>query len=257
MAQVSISNANKVFGSPVESGSAVEVLRDFTLEVSEGEFLVLFGPNACGKTTLLNAIAGLISLDSGSISIGTTQSRTARISYIFQDYRETILPWRRVLDNIAYPLAIAGVNKQERHAIAIRLLKDMRILLPTDQWPGQLSGGQQQLLVITRALISEPELMLFDEPFNALDVEARIQMQHKLQYIWGKTGATIIFVSHDLDEALLLADRVVMLSRRPAQPVEIINVPFPRPRKQSLLEDSGFFEVRRHALKVFREIMAR
>jgi NitT/TauT family transport system ATP-binding protein len=226
------------------------------MEIANGEFVVLFGPNACGKTTILNAIAGLIELDSGRIDIGGVVPGEAKVGYIFQNYKETILPWKSVLDNVTYPLALNGISEKERNDRATRLLKDMKISIPLDAWPSQLSGGQQQLLVIARALIYEPDLMLFDEPFSALDVQTRIQMRDKLQEIWSKTKATILFISHEIDEALLLADRVVMLSRRPARSLDIIRVAFARPRTQALLEEEDFFTLRRRALKDFREAMA-
>lgn len=256
MARVSILNACKSFPSASENGEAIAVLKDFTLEVADGEFVALFGPNACGKTTLLNAVAGITALASGSIVIDGTAPGEATTGYIFQNYRETILPWARVLDNIAYPLALKGVSKKERTVQVKRLLSDMRIAIPTDLWPSQLSGGQQQLLVIARAMISKPDLMLFDEPFSALDVQTRIQMRDKLQEIWRATSSTILFVSHELDEALLLADRLVMLSKSPTHPLDIIEVPFPRPRAQQLLEEEDFFALRRRALRVFRQAIA-
>ena len=255
MARVHIENVSKSFPANRPGGHATEVLTDFSLDVADREFVVLFGPNACGKTTLLNAVSGIIDLDSGRVEIDGVAPSQAKIGYIFQNYRETILPWARVLDNIAYPLALKGVEKKQRVERARKLLEKMRISIPMDIWPSQLSGGQQQLLVIARALTYEPNLMLFDEPFSALDVQTRIQMQNTLQEIWAKTKATILFVSHEIDEAILLADRVVMLSKRPARPLDIIEVPFARPRTQKLLEAEEFFALRRRALKVFREAM--
>jgi len=256
MASVAIELASKSYPASLPNGARMEVLREFSLKIANGEFVVLFGPNACGKTTILNAIAGLTELDSGRIGIDGGDPGEAKVGYIFQNYQETILPWKSVLDNVTYPLALKGIGEKERNERATRLLREMKISFPPDVWPSQLSGGQQQLLVIARALIYEPDLMLFDEPFSALDVQTRIQMRDKLQEIWSKTKATILFISHEIDEALLLADRVVMLSRRPARQLDIIPVPFARPRTQTLLEQEDFFALRRRALKDFREAMA-
>ena len=256
MARVRIENVCKSFPANFPDGKPTEVLKDFSLEIADGEFVALFGPNACGKTTLLNVVGGVTDVDSGSIAIDGVRPGEAKIGYIFQNYRETILPWARVLDNIVYPLKLKGVAKRQRVGRAKKLLEEMNISIPTDHWPSHLSGGQQQLLVLARALIYEPDLMLFDEPFSALDIQTRIEMRDKLQTVWSQTKATILFVSHEIDEALLLADRVVMLSKRPAQPLDVIEVPFGRPRNQELLEEEGFFALRRRALKVFREAMA-
>lgn len=256
MASVVIELASKSYPASLPDGARTQVLREFSLEIADGEFVVLFGPNACGKTTILNAVAGLTELDSGRIDIDGVEPGEARVGYIFQNYQETILPWKTVLDNVAYPLALKGIREKERNERATRLMTEMKFSIPLHVWPSQLSGGQQQLLVIARALIYEPDLMLFDEPFSALDIQTRIQMRDKLQEIWRKTKATILFISHEIDEALLLADRVVMLSRRPARPLDIIQIPFARPRTQALLEEEDFFALRRRALKDFREAMA-
>ena len=228
------------------------MLDHVSLDVDDGEFVVLFGPNACGKTTLLNAIAGLLPLDAGEIRIGERKPGEATIAYIFQDYRDTLLPWYTVLENIAYPLRLAGVGRKERKKRCRDLMAQMEIDLPEQAWPRQLSGGQQQLLAVARALILRPELMLFDEPFSALDIDSRIQMRAKLQDLSRRSGVTILFVSHELDEALLLADRLAILSRRPARVLEVLKVPFPRPRTQAILEENEFFGLRRRALRLFR-----
>lgn len=253
MASVSIRNACKSFPNTESSNNMVPVLQEFSLEVTNGEFVALFGPNGCGKSTLLNVIAGLDHLDSGTITVNSVPPGDAQIGYIFQNYRETLLPWKRTVDNITYPLKLKGISHRERNSRALRLLDDLDIALPTRSRPNELSGGQQQLLVIARALISTPGLLLFDEPFSALDFETRIQMRDKIQEIWQKTKATILFVSHELDEALLLADRVVMLSKRPARALDIIEVLESRPRTQQFLEDESFFQLRKRALRVFRE----
>jgi NitT/TauT family transport system ATP-binding protein len=253
MSSVLLANVTKSFADASPGGQRLPVLDSLSFEVADGAFVAIFGPNASGKSTLLNAIAGLIELDDGSIEIDGVVPGLETIGYIFQDYRETLLPWLTVADNITFPLSLRHIKRQVRDAKAERLLENLRIELPLSRWPWQLSGGQQQLIVVARALISEPHLLLFDEPFNALDLESRLWMRDKLQSIWSLSKTTTIFVSHDLDEAILMADRVVMLSRRPARVLDIIEVPLPRPRSHSLLEEEEFFSIRKRALKVFRE----
>jgi len=257
MAKVTIKDISKIYPPTSAKGNQTEALEELSLQVSDGEFVAFFGPNACGKTTLLNCVAGVISIDSGSISIDGKKPRDAKIGYIFQNHLETLLPWARVVDNIAYPLYLHGVSRRDRHIRVHKLLETMNISIPLDVWPTQLSGGQQQLVTIARALIYEPDLMLFDEPFSALDIDSRLQMHAKLQDIWNKTKATILFVSHELDEALLLADRVVMLSKGPARILDIIEIPFDRPRNQRLLEEEDFSRIRRRALRIFRKAVTK
>lgn len=256
MAEVRIEKIRKSYAPVTSDGDRIEALGHISLEIAEGEFVAFFGPNACGKTTLLNCIAGIISADEGTIKIDGRAPHEANIGYIFQDHRETLLPWAKVIDNIAYPLSLRGLSKSRRHNQVYKLLETMNISLPMKALSSQLSGGQQQLVAIARALVYQPDLMLFDEPFSELDVDARLQMRKRIQDIWKKTRATILFVSHEIDEALLLADRVVMLSKRPARVLDIIEVPYKRPRKQQLLEEESFFSIRKRALRIFREAMA-
>jgi NitT/TauT family transport system ATP-binding protein len=252
MSGIAVSQAYKSYPS-VSSVEPLSVLEDVSFDVRPGEFIALFGPNGCGKTTLLNVIAGLTPLESGTVAIGGQPPRESRIGYMFQDYRQTLLPWRSVLQNLTYPLALHHIAREERERRAMDLLGELSISLPLSGWPSQLSGGQQQLLVIARSLLYGATVMLLDEPFSALDINARFRMREEIQRIWTRTQSTILLVTQELDEALLLADRVIMLSRRPARIMEVIPVPFPRPRSASLLEEQKFFEVRRRALRVFRE----
>jgi NitT/TauT family transport system ATP-binding protein len=206
----------------------------------------------------LNIVAGLITPTGGSITIDGHPPARANIAYLFQNYRETIFPWKRVVDNIAYPLSLAQVPRRVRRERATALLDTLDIKLPANAWPNQLSGGQQQLLVLARSLISEPDVMLFDEPFGGLDHEARLQMRNTLQAICARRRLngpplTVLFVTHDIDEALWLADVVVVLSSRPARVVQSIPVSFTRPRTPELLGDEEFFRLRSVALELFHK----
>ena len=253
---IKIENLDKRFGGLGKKSRQIEVLHNFNLTVGNGEFLTLFGPNACGKSTLLNIIAGLVKPDKGSVLIGSTPNDQARIGFVFQSYHNSLLPWRTNLENVALPLDLLGFSKRARLQKTRELLNEIDIKIPEDDYPYQLSGGQQQLLCIARALISNPDVLLMDEPFNQLDYQTRMVMNEKIQEIWEKTGKTIIFVSHDLDEALLLADRMVLLTKQPARIAQIVTNNIPRPRKMTILQDERFFQLRSQSLKVFERVLS-
>jgi len=230
----------------------LQILQDLSLCMAPGEFVAVYGPNGCGKTTLLNILGGLLDYDSGSISIFGQPPGRAAVGCVFQDYRETLFPWRRNLDNIALPLELRGVRKQDRYRRVAELEQSLDLDIQNEAYPYQCSGGEQQRVAIARALIDEPAFALMDEPFSALDFETRLFMHDKLLEIWHKLGTTILFVSHEIDEALYLADRIVFLSPKPAQVVEILPVTLPRPREQAHLESPEFFRLRTEALRIFR-----
>lgn len=252
---IEIKNVSKSFSYPSKGKSRLDVLNNFSLSVNRGEFLTFFGPNACGKTTLLNIISGLISLDKGSVLIDGRPSSQAKIGFVFQNYQNSLLPWRINIDNAALSLEIEGVDKKQRLKKAKDFFRKFKIDIPEDSYPYQLSGGQQQLLCIARALISDPDVLLMDEPFNQLDFQTRIGMNEKIQDIWMKTRKTIVFVSHDLDEAILLADRVVLLTKRPAKITEVMEIDLPRPRKSKVLQDEEFFKLKGNALSIFEKVL--
>lgn len=250
-----IKNVSKTFSYPAKGKSRLEVLNNFNLSVRKGEFLTFFGPNACGKTTLLNIISGLISSDNGSVSIDGRPSSQVKIGFVFQNYQNSLLPWRINIDNAALSLEIEGIDKKQRLEKAKDFFRKFKIDIPEDSYPYQLSGGQQQILCIARALIANPDVLLMDEPFNQLDFQTRIGMNEKIQDIWMKTAKTIIFVSHDLDEAVLLADRVVLLTKRPARIADVIEIDLPRPRKSKILQDQNFFQLKGKALEIFEKVL--
>ena len=252
---IKIENVSKAFFSPAEGNQRVEVLKDFSLTVRKGEFITFFGPNACGKSTLLNIVAGLISSDKGSVLIDGRLPSQAKIGFVFQNYQNSLLPWRTNIDNVALSLELEGIDKKQRRENVKDFLIKLDIKIPERSYPYQLSGGQQQLLCITRALISDPNVLVMDEPFNQLDFQTRIGMNDKIQEIWMKTGKTILFVSHDLDEAVLLADRIVLLTKRPARITEILENNLPRPRKSKVLQDKNFFQLKGKALNIFERVL--
>lgn len=233
----------------------LQVLKDFSLQIESQEFVTFFGPNACGKTTLLNLVAGLDGNDSGIIEIAGKAPIETKVGYVFQNFHLSSLPWKRNVDNIAFPLELQGIRKEERRRRVECFLANLEIDLPLHGYPYQLSGGQQQLLAISRALISEPQVLLLDEPLNQLDYQTRISMLDQLLRIWQKTRTTILYVSHDLDDALILGDRIVFLSKRPAQIREVIINTLPRPRDHTVVETQDFFSLKQRGIRIFEEAL--
>ncbi|SCG56069.1 ABC transporter ATP-binding protein [Micromonospora inositola] len=208
----------------------VEALRGIDLDVAEGEFVAVLGRSGCGKSTLLRMIAGLLPVTEGEITVaGTPITRPRRdIAMLFQ--RPALLPWRSVLDNVLLPVEIFGWSRA-RHRERARELLDLAGLGGFEKrLPHELSGGMQQRVSLCRSLIGEPRVMLMDEPFSALDALTREELSGELQRVHTETSATIVFVTHSIDEAVLLADRVVVLSPRPGRIRKILEVDIPRPR---------------------------
>jgi len=249
---LTIKNLYKSFPKHVRTPEhRLEVLSDINLAVKEGEFVTLFGPNACGKTTLLYTIAGILEINRGVININNRPSQEAKIGYVFQNFKDSLFPWRRTLDNIAFSLEIQGFSKKKSRERAIDLLRELRVDIDVNSYPYELSSGQQQLLSVIRALSYSPDVLLMDEPFNALDFQTRMSMQNQLLRIWRKAKITILFVSHELDEAIYLGDRLVLLSRRPAEIRKIIEINLPRPRKHEIINSAEFIELKKRALLIF------
>ncbi|BDE04979.1 ABC transporter ATP-binding protein [Vulcanimicrobium alpinum] len=233
------------------------VYRGFDLDIARGTFTTIFGPNGCGKSTLINMMSGLIPFDGGSVQIGGRDFRSARIGYVFQNYRDSLFPWMRALENIEYPLKVRGVPRKEQVARVEALLARFEITLDLRRHTYEMSGGQQQLVAILRALAADPEVLFLDEPFSALDYEMTLYVRDRLQAVFLETGLTTVLVSHDLEEAVYLADRIVLLSKRPTRVVETIAYETPRPRTAEILADPRFVATKGHALEIFRAEMRR
>lgn len=228
---------------------------DFSIDLPMGKFISVFGPNGCGKSTFINMISGLMPMDTGEVLYDGQTIRDTRISYVFQNYREALFPWMRAIDNIHYPLKVLGVDRKERRRRVEKLLADFDVPFDLNAYPYTLSGGQQQTVSILRALVTEPEVLFLDEPFSALDYEMTLFMRERLQHIFMKLKTTMLLVSHDLEEAIQLADQVVLLTRRPTRVAEIVPVDLPWPRDLDVTTGEGFITLKRHCLDRFwREV---
>jgi NitT/TauT family transport system ATP-binding protein len=201
-------------------------------------------------------MAGLEDQEYGKITIGGKPSYESKIGYIFQNYRESLYPWRTCFDNLLVPLELNKVPRRERKKRIEQFLFNLDFKVQDDAYPYQLSGGQQQLLCILRALLYEPDVLLMDEPFSSLDFQTTLYMHDKVLEIWAKAKATILFISHDINEAVYLADKVVVLSKRPAHVMDVIEVDLPRPRKLEMTESEEFFAVRNRVLDIFKDEIA-
>jgi NitT/TauT family transport system ATP-binding protein len=230
---------------------------NFDLDIPRGEMISVFGPNGCGKSTLINMIAGLVPLDAGEILFDGMRLDQIKFGYVFQNYREALFPWLRAFDNISYPLKMMKVPPAERRARTEKLVSHLGVKLDLNLYPYQMSGGQQQLVSIMRALIVEPEILFLDEPFSALDYEMTLFMREQLQRIFMETGTTTVLVSHDLEEAVYLADRVLLLSRHPARIADFTRVGARRPRSVETLSDADFVRTKAHCLEVFQREVRR
>jgi NitT/TauT family transport system ATP-binding protein len=211
--------------------NTIEALHEVTLDIKKGEFFTIIGPSGCGKSTLLNIIAGLIKPSSGRVLVDENEVKgplPGKISYVFQ--APLLLPWRTVLDNVAFGLEMLGVKKEERYKKARELLKLVGLAGFEKMYPSELSGGMQQRVALARALAVDPSVLLMDEPFGPLDEQTRLNLGIELTRIWMLTKKTIIFVTHSITEAAFLSDRIAVMSKRPGQLVNVIEVNDERPR---------------------------
>ncbi|MGI8413865.1 MAG: ABC transporter ATP-binding protein [Solirubrobacteraceae bacterium] len=209
---------------------AVSALSDFDLEVAAGEFVVLIGPSGCGKSTLLSLVSGLESATSGELEhcgsrLGPPGPDRCMI---FQE--ASLYPWLSVSDNVTFGPRLRGMPKAERRDLAARLLRSVGLAHAVDQRPADLSGGMRQRVAIARALAMNPQILLMDEPFAALDVQTRSKMQDYVIDVWRQSGASVLFVTHHIDEAIALADRIVVFTAAPGRIKQIVPVNLPRPR---------------------------
>jgi NitT/TauT family transport system ATP-binding protein len=233
--KLAIKNLSKHFGE-------LEVLRSIEAAIGSGEFISIVGPSGCGKTTLLRIVGGLEAADSGSVSLdgrmitGPGRDR----GFVFQ--QDNLLPWRDVLSNAEIGLEIGGVRSITQRELTLRLLELVGLKGFEHYYPRQLSGGMRQRVNLARALAIDPDILLMDEPFSALDAQTREIMQTELMRIWEQGRKTVLFVTHQIDEAVYLSDRVFVLARRPGRLQEVITIDLPRPRPLSVKRTPHFVE---------------
>jgi NitT/TauT family transport system ATP-binding protein len=251
MAKLEVRGVSKAFRQGRDT--RVPVLKDLSLEVGELEFVAVIGPSGCGKSTFLRILDGLIEADSGAILLdgrpvtGTGHGR----GMVFQSF--DLFPWRTALGNVEFGLEIQGVPRAERRARARHYLELVGLTGFEQAYPYQLSGGMQQRVGIARALAIRPEILLMDEPFGSLDVQTRDLLQDELLRIWESEQKTVVFVTHSIEEAIYLADRVVVFTARPAQVDRSVAVPFGRPRREDVKTHPAFLELRRQIWDVLKK----
>lgn len=235
--KLELRNINKSFRS---NGLRIEALRDISLHVNAGEFVTLVGPSGSGKSTLFNLVAGLLDPEQGEIWLdGQLQhKRTGNFGYMPQ--RDLLLPWRSVAANVAIPLELDGIDRTVARDHAEKMLVHFGLEEFGDLYPSALSGGMRQRAALLRTILTEQDVLLLDEPFGALDALTRRELQGWLLNVWQEYSKTIFFITHDVDEALYLGDRVMVLSSRPGHIVETIEVDLPRPRRPGMIARPEF-----------------
>jgi len=247
---IRLENATRTFASA--SGARYTAVEDVTLEIREGRFVAIVGPSGCGKSTILNMVAGLMEPSSGNVEIyGRPLSGiNGRAGYIFQ--QDALLPWKSVIDNVILGLVLRGVSRQEARRQGMAWLERVGLAPFADRFPYQLSGGMRKRVTIAQHWVTDPDILLMDEPFSALDVQTRQMMETELLAIWAGSRKTVMFVTHDLEEAIALADEVVVMSAGPASRViGRYSVDLPRPR--NLMD----IRMEPHFIDLYSEIWSR
>jgi NitT/TauT family transport system ATP-binding protein len=235
------------------SAGLTVAVKQANLTIRSGEFICLLGPSGCGKSTLLNAIAGFVQPTRGELKVdgkAVTEPSPDR-GMVFQQH--SLFPWKSVKDNVAFGPLMSGVGRNEASSVARTFLSLVGLAAFENAYPANLSGGMQQRVGIARALANYPSVLLMDEPFGALDAQTRVMMQENLLDIWREFGNTVVFVTHDIDEAVFLSDRIVVMSASPGRIIADIKVSLPRPREQSLLTSADFIQLKRQCLDLIRQ----
>jgi NitT/TauT family transport system ATP-binding protein len=245
-----ITNLSKTYFDPY-AGTKVTAVHDVSLSVKAGEFVSIVGPSGCGKTTILNMIAGFMPVTGGEIRVGgnPVKGPGPDRGVVFQNF--ALFPWKTVLDNVAFGPKMRGIGKAEREKIAHEYLALAKLTEAAGRYPTELSGGMQQRVGVVRALANEPDVLLMDEPFASVDAQTRMTLQEELTRIWQEKRSTVIFITHDVPEAVFLADRVVVLSK--GRVLKELTVNLPRPRSwDALHEDDAFKALSGQVLSLVR-----
>jgi NitT/TauT family transport system ATP-binding protein len=249
---IELINVSRRFVTP--EGKAMTALRDFTMTVRQGEFACVVGPTGCGKSTTLNLVTGLAPPSAGEVRVmgHPVNGVDPDIGFVFQS--DALFPWRSVLDNVAAGPLFRGVSKKEAYAKARDWIARVGLAKFEKHYPHQLSGGMRKRVALAQTFINEPKILLMDEPFSALDVQTRVLMQDELLALWQGSGASVVFVTHDLEEAIALADKVYVLTAGPATVKTVFDIELPRPRVMSEIRyDSHFIEIARVIWDSLRE----
>ncbi|TQC48832.1 ABC transporter ATP-binding protein [Rhodococcus sp. WS4] len=234
-AKISISGIERTYGT---GNSAVTALGPLDMEIADGEFVCIVGPSGCGKSTMLRVLDGLVNPTKGFAALRPSEEQNPLTSMVFQDY--SIFPWKTVEQNVRFGLDMAGVGRVEANERVGRWLAKLGLADFRKAYPRSLSGGMRQRVSIARALAMEPEILLMDEPFAALDAQLRQVLQGELLHLWQEDRRTVVFITHNLDEAILLGDRVLVMSARPGKIVAEFHVPFERPRRPEIRGTAEF-----------------
>ena len=228
----------------VDFGGAVLAVDHVSLKIPSGQFVAIVGPSGCGKTTILNHLTGLLPVQRGHITLGgeAPQAGSPRVTYTMA--RDCLFPWRTALENVCFGMELRGVPRPEREALARRELERVGLGRFTDAYPKALSHGMRQRCALARGFCLQSDVLLMDEPFGALDAQTKIQLEDLLLQLWGETKRTVVFITHDLAEAVALADRVVVMSARPGRIVADMAITLPRPRQvRKLQRDPAFLQL--------------
>ncbi|RTE05654.1 ABC transporter ATP-binding protein [Paenibacillus whitsoniae] len=228
---ITINHVNKTFSQ--RKGVSYSALDNVSLTIGQGEFVSIVGPSGCGKSTLLNLIAGFDKATAGTIAVNGREVSAPGSDRIVVFQEHGLFPWLTVLDNVAFGLKQKGVSKKERHALALEQIKSVHLTKFAGHYPFELSGGMKQRVAIARALVMEPEILLMDEPFAALDEQTRLILHKDLEDIWLRTGKTILFITHNIREAVLLSDRVIVMATQPGRIKREFTVQAARPHQSS------------------------
>ena len=251
MAKLEIENVLLRYGN--KKGDGVVALEDISLSVEDGELSVIVGPSGCGKSSLLRLVAGLVDVTAGSIRLdGEEVTRPGKErGMVFQSY--TLFPWLTVQANVEFGPRIAKMPNKERDDVARHFINEVGLTGFEKSYPKQLSGGMMQRVALARALANDPEVLLMDEPFGALDAQTRSLMQELLLTIWEHSKKTVLFITHDIDEAIFLGDRVYVMSARPGHIKEDFDVPIQRPRNVDVLTTPQFMEMKRNVMHLIHD----
>jgi NitT/TauT family transport system ATP-binding protein len=245
---LSIRDVNKVYGG--QHGEATTALKSISLEVRQGEFLAILGPSGCGKSTLLQIVAGLIDGTAGEVALNgkAVTAPPPEMVYLFQQYSKSLLPWRTVEQNVALVFESKGMKKRDISERCGEYLDMVGLASFRKHYPWQLSGGMQQRVAIARALAAQPRVLLLDEPFSAVDALTRIELQSLVLDLWARQSLTILLITHDVDEAVFMADRIAVLSSRPSTVETVVDTGLPRPRDAMGTRELPRFLQLRHEL---------